>query len=122
MTPEIDKAPGEQDEYRQETLRSIREEVIRDLPIYDRVRFISFISYSNGRGRRRREGRQVELLVIDNTYAYVVDHWEVRARKHHDHLAIDVLANEVLSHLPSEERTVDKLLEIAVKNSRIRKK
>ncbi|HKB88559.1 MAG TPA: hypothetical protein VKC53_02820 [Patescibacteria group bacterium] len=99
-------------QYQKEILRQIRDEADENDPVRSRVRLISFTSYSAGHGKKRSP-REVSLLVIDDTYAYEVQGSEIKERKGNDHIKLDVLTNEVLGFLPLEERTVDKLLELA---------
>lgn len=100
------------EEYKRQALKENEAEVRGDDPVRQRCRLVSFTSHSAGRGRKRR-ARGVELLIVDETYAYVIKNHEVRPRKNNDYIKIDVLANEILGHLPPEERTVDKLIEAA---------
>lgn len=100
------------EEYHSKVLEKNKNEAERYNPIKQRVYLANFMSCSAGRNRRRRP-RYISLLVVDNKYAHVVLDHEVKPRKKHDHhVAIDVLANEVLNFLPEDERTVDKLLEM----------
>lgn len=105
-------------EYEKWILDDIKKEYGDALPVYQRIKFISFKSYSYGKGRKRKDPRIVELLVVDKKYAYVIEGYEVKPRKSHDRIRIDILANEVLSHLPFEERTVDNLLQLTMDKAR----
>lgn len=60
-------------------------------------------------GRKRLSPVRVELFVRDGK-AYVIRDGEIRANR--KAVAPDVMACEVLSHLPWEERTVEKLLQL----------
>lgn len=95
-------------------LQSIRREALLTDPVYNRCRFVTFLSQSAGRGRKRRP-REVQLLVIDDNYAYQVKNGELKGRR--SGIGIDVLAMEILTDLPNEERSVDALLRRAIKIS-----
>ena len=98
-------------EYKQSVLTEVQKEARENDPLLQRCYLVSFVSHSGGRGRKRQE-RQVELLVIDNSYAHIVVDGEVQPRKGNEHIAIDVFANEVLVNLPEDQRTVDNLLNL----------
>lgn len=90
-------------------------------PVEKRCRFVSFVSHSRGRGRRRAP-REVNLLLIDNKYAYQVKGGEM-VRKKSGSLGADVIALEILSDVVEHsERSVALLLERAIANSRRRPK
>lgn len=108
MTIEFDT---DEEELKQQILAEIHEEADRNNPVKQRLHVVSFMSYSAGHGRKRKP-REVTLLVVDNTYAHLIKRGEVRRRKNRDFIEADVLANEVLSFLPPDERTVDNLLQI----------
>ena len=76
---------------------------------------MSFTSKSAGKGRARKQEREVELFVIDDDYAHCISNGEIKPRQEKDRVKIDVLANEILTDLPTDERTVDRLLERARK-------
>ena len=92
-----------------EELRGIAEEEISEL--IDGCELIEFVSRSNGKNRPRRQPREVNFLKRDGQ-CYPVIRGEIRPRKSGG-IAPDVLANEVLKHLPEDERTTDRLLELA---------
>jgi hypothetical protein len=100
------------EEYQYLVLSEVEKEARELDPVRQRCYVVSFVSRSAGRGKKRRE-REVELLVVDNSYAFIIKNNEIRPRKKRDRVAIDVLANEILSDLPRDERTVDRLLERA---------
>lgn len=99
-------------EYVDAALSEINREIFLSDPVLQRCRIVSFVSRSAGRGKKRRE-RWVELLVVDDTHAYCIENNEIKQRKNKDYVAIDSLAHEILSDLPEDERTVDRLLERA---------
>lgn len=101
-------------EHQISVIQKVRQEAERENPVKQRCQLVSFISHSAGRGRKRKS-REVNLLVVDNTYAFVVENHQVMRRKNKDYIQIDVLANEVLGTLPQDERTVDRLLQILSK-------
>lgn len=101
-------------EFNRNVYDKIKKDAENALPVNQRVKFVSFKSYSSGKGRKRKEERIVELLVVDRQYAYVVDGSEVNPRITQDRIPLDILATEVLTHLPWQERTIDKLLEITM--------
>ncbi len=109
------------EDYQRNIIEQIRKEADENNSVRKRVCLVTFTSYSAGRGKRR-DPRIVSLLVVDNSYAYVVNGHEIKPRKNNDHVALDVLANEVLAPIPHSERSVDKLLEMATprQNSRSR--
>lgn len=98
--------------YEEEVLAEVEEEMRGSDLVRQRCRIVSFRSMSAGRGRKKRRPRWVDLLVVDDAYAYCIAGGEVKSRKTRDHhIAIDVLAKEILEDLPDDERTVDRLLE-----------
>jgi hypothetical protein len=98
--------------YEQEVIDQIRRQTKLDNPITQRLKIVEFTSRSAGRGKKRRS-RQIQLLVVDDSYAYIIKRGEVKAQKYRNHhIDPDVLANEILRDFPQDERTVDKLLEI----------
>ena len=99
-------------DYYEDTYSEIKKEVNEGNLVNRRCKVVSFISRSSGRGRKRRE-RHVELFVVDNSYAHRVLDNEIRPRKDREHVAIDILAMEILKDLPWDERTPQKLLEMA---------
>jgi len=76
-----------------------------------RYEIVKFLSRSNGKNRPQREPREVTLLVKDGKKAYLIVHGEIKERKRGG-IGPDVMAHEALGHLPEEERTVDKFLEL----------
>ena len=103
------------EDYHKQILQEIRKESMSNDPVAERCRIVSFMGRSAGRGKRRRE-RYVELLVVDDSYAYVVEEHQVLPSKSGKHIAIDVLANEVLVDEDQENRTTERLLERARNN------
>ena len=88
-------------------LQEIRLEMRQNDRFSARVRYIEFISRSNGYGRpKRRWPRSVIFLVIDEI-AFQVKSGEVKPRRG---FRIDSLASEILTDFPWEERTIDALL------------
>ena len=53
----------------------------------------------------------MELLVVDDSYAHTIKDNEIKSRMKRDCIGPDVLAQELLTDLPEDERTVDTLLE-----------
>jgi hypothetical protein len=92
-----------------------RYEALSEDPVFNRCKLVSFESRSAGMGRKRKP-RDVQLLVIDKSYAFVVKNGEVKSR-HNQITAIDVLATEILTDLPYSERSVEILLRRAEKIS-----
>lgn len=113
MAPEFDL-----ESYQNQVAQEIKDEADKDNPVQQRLRKVSFISHSNGRGRGKRKAREVDLLVVDDMYAHLISRGEIRRRRNRDYVEIDVLANEILNFLPLEERTPDRLLEMLSKNHR----
>jgi hypothetical protein len=93
-----------------EILEEIRKEWLRDDPVAQRCRLVSFSSHSNGRGRRKRRIREVCLLVVDKRFSFQVKDNEIKPRKRKNHSQPDQLAMEILSDMPEDERTMDNLL------------
>lgn len=54
-------------EYEQEILAEIELEVRNRNPVHQAFRLCSFVSYSAGRGRRRKEPREVTLVIYKST-------------------------------------------------------
>lgn len=106
------------EEYNREVLDEINRESDENDLVGKRCRIVSFTSWSAGSGKRRKRERYVELLVVDNSYAHVIRNNEILPRSDRNHIAIDVLANEVLSDEHYEDRSVDRLLERARESSR----
>jgi len=102
-------------EYYRALRQDLEEEAKRDDPVHQRCRYVSFVSTSAGVGRKRRP-REVNLLVVDNKYAYQVIRGEIRSRVKGNHIAPDVLAVEVLSDVDKEERSAELLLSRAIRN------
>src|SRR3989304_9471442 len=97
------------------------DEVLGDDPVEKRCRFVSFVSRSRGRGKRRPP-REVNLLVVDKKFAYQVKEGEMVRRKSGS-LAPDVLALEILGDIAEHsDRTATLLLERAIRNTRMRGK
>lgn len=97
--------------YEEELARVARELLANDT-VARRCRLISFRSRSNGRWRKPRHLRYVDLLVVDSDHAYVVKDGEIKPRrKRGDHSQPDQLAAEILENLPEDERTADALLQ-----------
>ena len=106
----------DEESYRQSVLTEVRAEMInyRHSSLAG-LRLKEFVSRSNGKDRKkRRHPREVTLLIYNQT-AYQIVLNEVVRRKS-PALAIDVVANEALSFLPHEERTVDNLIHFARQN------
>lgn len=95
-------------------LSEIQLEALSTDPVYQRCRVVTFLSQSAGRGRKRNP-REVQLLIIDGKYTYQFKDGEVKSRR--DKVPIDIIAMEILTDLPMEERIVEKLLERAMKVS-----
>lgn len=104
------------EDYQRQVLREINNEVQENDVLWERCRVVAFTSMSVGRGRRRRVPKYIELLVVDNSYAHVIEKNQILPRTKNDHIAIDVLANELLIDEYQEDRTVDRLLERARNN------
>lgn len=100
--------------YKKEVLKAVTEEVNASDPVLRRCRRVEFESWSNGRGKKKKDRpRHVELLVVDGEYAHQVKNGQVQPRTSNDHIAPDVLAEEVLGHLPKDERTLENLFRLA---------
>lgn len=95
-------------------INEIQKEILDNDPVYKRCRLVTFLSESSGRGKKRKP-REVQLLIIDEKYAYQIVNGEIKGRR--DKTAPDILALEILTHLPSEERTAETLLTKASKIS-----
>jgi len=102
-------------EYYRALQQDLEEEAKRGDPVYQRCRYVSFVSTSAGVGKKRRP-REVNLLVVDNKYAYQVIRGEIKSRVNNNHIAPDVLAVEVLSDVDKDERSTDLLLSRAIRN------
>ena len=92
----------------------IREEIKDNDPVLQRCRFVSFLSHSSGRGRKRKT-REVNLLVVDNRYALQVIRGGIRSRRKNNFVEPDSLALEVLRDIPYAERSSEILLKRAMK-------
>jgi len=80
-------------------------------PVFLRCKVVEYKSTSSGRGRTPRAPRHVQLLVVDNTFAFVVRDGEVKPRKTKTwHSQPDELAYEIMTDLPEDERTSEMLL------------
>lgn len=73
-------------------------------PICSRYRYITFVSKSKGRGRKRRHWEEIEL--VHDTYAHIITSWHK--------YPFDVYATEVLPYLPKDQ--VDKILMEHIRN------
>lgn len=102
-------------DYERDLDKEMRREWQDSDPVLKRCRFVSFVSHSSGRGRRRKP-REVNLLVIDKKYAYQVIRGEVRPRRNNS-LEPDAIALEILSDLPYEERSAETLLQRAMRGT-----
>jgi len=100
-------------DYEANIVNEIRREVRDDNPVLQRCRFVSFVSRSAGRGRKRKP-REVNFLIIDNRYAFQVIRGEVKARRRNNFLEPDMVALEVLRDIPYEERSTEILLKRAM--------
>lgn len=83
----------------------------RSDPVRRRLKIVTFVSESNGRGRRKRKSRLVELIRDGSTgRAYTVAEDLILPRRNGG-LRPDVLATEVLTDMPDRmDRTTDVLL------------
>lgn len=72
------------------------------------IRIVDFISYSNGKHRKRRRPREVSLLQYGGC-TFQIKSGELKSRK--NGLAADVISMEALSFLPIDERSPDRLIE-----------
>lgn len=93
-------------------LAEMEKEYLSGDPVHQRCRVVRFLSESSGSGRRRQP-REVHLLIVDNKYAHQIIKGEIRGRR--DKTPLDVLALEILTDVPYEERSVDMLLRRALK-------
>jgi hypothetical protein len=103
------------EEYQQRVLKEEERDAWGQLNNSRKLRFVSFVSTSNGKDRSKRKPREVNLLIDHNVVygkvAYQVRHGEIRPRRNNSGLSPDELAREVLTNLPDDERTVDTLLQ-----------
>lgn len=112
--PDNDEIPDSEIQFHlRQVWQEIEHEAYQDQPVgLNRCRIINFISTSGGRGKKRQP-REIIFLVVDGNHAYQIKNGEIKSRKKSDHYVDpDVLINEVLNHLPLEERTSDKLIEL----------
>ena len=103
-------------DYEENVLNEIREELRDNDPVLQRCRFVSFLSRSAGRGRKRK-AREVNLLVIDNRYAFQVVRGEVKSRRTNNYMEPDMVALEILRDIPYEERSTEMLLKRAMQRT-----
>lgn len=100
--------------YKENIGNGIKKEIRDSDPVLQRCRFVSFVSRSAGR-RRKRKDREINLLLVDNKYAFQVIRGEIKPRKRNNFVEPDVLALEILSDLPYEERSVEILIQRVMK-------
>lgn len=82
-----------------------------------KLRLVEFVSMKN-----RRRPREVRLLIDESAahgrVAYQIKEGEIRPRRNSRGLPPDILAKEVLSSLPPEDRTADELLQRILERAR----
>lgn len=104
--------------YEQQVLAEIRAEITSDFLDLSRIQVITFTSRSkgwqNGKRRYRKRTTEVQLLLVDNTHAFVIKNGEIKSRRNRDYIGPDRLAEEVLIHLPEDERTPTELLKTII--------
>ncbi len=109
------RKPEAVEDYERAVLEQVRAEASGHHDTIRKLRIVSFESHSNGKGRKRRKSREVQLLVDESAaggkVTYQIRSGEVRFRKSRRGLQPDQLAMEVLTDLPIEERSADTLLE-----------
>ncbi len=93
--------------YELSILKEIEEDLRSTDPVHQRCRIVTFLSESSGKGRKRKP-REVQLLIVDEKYAYQIINGEIKGRR--DKISPDILALEILTHLPYEERNTETLL------------
>ncbi len=107
--------------YQKRVLFEIQNEAFEAHGRMTTLKLVSFVSHSQGRGKNRRRGRDVTLLVDHNapkSVAYQVVRGEIRPQRKGRGIPPDILAMEVLSHLPQDEQTPDRLLELISQRTR----
>lgn len=98
------------EDWEKEAISEIEEESAQSYIVGRTCKLVSFVSRSNGRGRRPRQPRDVSFLKIGKmTYQIIAG--EVHNPKHRRNTPIDSAACEVLTDLPWEDRTPEALLE-----------
>lgn len=110
----------------QQIEKEAREDVLREvwghLDSTRKLRFISFISTSNGKERQKRKAREVIFLKDSSptygTVTYQIVHGEIQRRRSKRGLSPDLLAQQVLTSIPPDERTADRLLEYVIDKAR----
>ncbi len=106
-------------DYERSVLEEARAEASGQHDAIRKLRIVSFESHSNGKGRKKRQPREVQFLVDESAaggrVTYQIKNGEIRSRKSRRGLHPDQLAMEVLSHLPPDMRTSDVLLERLLK-------
>lgn len=105
--------------WQMDLLEHLRDEMLRDDPVYKRLRYVIFFSWSSGRGRpKRKKPRIVELLcLVREGTAFCVEHSEIKRRRKNDSTPpADMLAQEVLVDVPWPDRSPAILLERARRN------
>ncbi len=109
------RKPEAVEDYERSVLDEVRAEASTQHDAIRKLRIVSFESHSNGKGRKKRRGREVHFLIDESAaggkVTYQIKSGEIRSRKNRRGLQPDQLAMEVLAHLPLEMRTVDTLLE-----------
>ncbi len=102
-------------DYEQSVLEEVRAEALNEHDSVRKLRVVSFEFHSNGKGRKKRQSREVQFLVDESAaggkVTYQIKSGEIRSRKSRRGLAPDQLALEVLTDLPINERSPDNLLE-----------
>ncbi|OGY39732.1 MAG: hypothetical protein A2391_02635 [Candidatus Brennerbacteria bacterium RIFOXYB1_FULL_41_13] len=99
------------EDWQREALLAVLEESLEDDPVALRARYVQF--HSSGH----------EVIIVDGSVMFQVKRGEVKSRKKKDgYLGVDRVAQEILSHLPQEDQSPQRLLEIVREHYSRRKK
>ncbi|OIO50786.1 MAG: hypothetical protein COV41_02765 [Candidatus Brennerbacteria bacterium CG11_big_fil_rev_8_21_14_0_20_43_10] len=105
--------------WQMDLLEHLQDEMLQDDPVYKRLRYVIFFSWSNGRGKPKwKKPRIVELLyLVKEGTAFCVKNLEIKRRRKNDSTPpADMLAQEVLTDVLWPDRSPDLMLKRARRN------
>jgi hypothetical protein len=114
------KEKNNYEEYCQDVLLEVKKEFREHDPVAQRCKYISFVSESNGRRRKKRRVREVSFLIVDGRSVYQIINGELKPKFKNKRRVSwasspDRLAEEILTDVPLNERTPDMLIARAQK-------